>query len=83
MNRAALEEGEYRVMLVSRKDGSTYLAYFRCLYTEDSIGHAVFVDDTGARVSMLPRYAAAMRPLSPNEKHPEIDLDIWRGTYIK
>jgi hypothetical protein len=73
-----MKEGEYRVLLISRPDGTAYPAYFRCLCEEDLTGHVVFVDDTGARVGMLPRYAANMRPLLPNESHPEIDLEVWR-----
>jgi hypothetical protein len=79
MSRLPLKEGDYRVLLVSRKDGTVYPAYFKCLSEEDSNGHVVFVDDTGARVTMLPRYAQNMRPLLPNERPPEIDLEPWRN----
>jgi hypothetical protein len=83
MGRIALKEGDYRVLLVTRKDGSTYLAYFRCLYEEDTVGHVVFIDDTGARVGMVPSRTQNMRPLLANEAHPEIDLDKWRDTYMR
>jgi hypothetical protein len=42
------------------------------------MGHVVFVDDTGARVSMLPQYAKNMRPVGSKEVHPEINLEFWR-----
>jgi hypothetical protein len=73
-----IQEGEYRATLVTRRDGTTYTTYLRCLYKEDSKGHVVFIDDSGARVGMVPKLTANMRPLFPDEQHPEIDLEFWR-----
>jgi len=79
MSRLPLQEGDYFAALVTRKDGTVYTAYFRVLHEFDSsMGHVVFVDDTGARVSMLPQYAKNMRPVGSKEVHPEINLEFWR-----
>jgi hypothetical protein len=72
-------QGEYLASLITRKDGTTYTAYFRVLKDLDPIENVVqFVDDTGARVTMSPVLVFNMRRLYKNEKHPEINLEPWQ-----
>ncbi len=79
MGRVELREGDYLASLVTRKDGSTFIAYFRVLKALDPVDHvAVFVDDTGARVKMSPELICGMRELYRGETYPIIDLEPWR-----
>ena len=71
------KEGAYYALLVSRKDGTFYTAYFRCIHRDFVMDHVVFVDDTRARVSMMREYAQNMRLVASDEQHPIINLDVW------
>lgn len=73
-----LKQGDYMATIVTRKNGSTFVAYHRVLEPLNEAGHVVFVDDVGMRVTMLAKYVGNMRAVYPNEAHPEIDLELWR-----
>jgi hypothetical protein len=72
-----MERGDYYGLFITRADGTMYIAYFRVMYSESLYGMAVFKDDTGAIVTMRPRFAEALFPVKP-EECPAIDLEDFR-----
>lgn len=73
-----MNRGDYYGSLVTRKDGTTYIAYCRVMYTEGTYGKTVFKDDTGAIVSMQSRFTETMFPVKPEECPIVIDLEDFR-----
>jgi hypothetical protein len=74
-----MTRGEYYGLIVTRTDGTHYIAYFRCMEGSGPAGMAVFKDDTGAIVSMQPRFAEALFRVRPEDCPKQIGLEDFRA----
>jgi hypothetical protein len=73
-----LNTGDYYGLVVTRTDGTSYIAYFRVMQSHTAYGLVVFKDDTGAIVSMQPKFTEAMFPVKPEDCPKEINLEDFR-----